>query len=377
MVTKLLRLNGEQRAKIGEYVEKWRCIALSTEKTDKKTAEEGIRLAYRELGFDQPEIVWADNPIELLQSFKSPLRTKSPEKREDPVREQIRGKLESLAWAAVCRKIHPLLREKIFKEIWEPINQSVTTITNVMERQDISLRELEQGQLDAPWLAMYDYYHNVLGIQRAACLQGHMMVAKSCGYYLPMRDICWMSKRLTAISVNDGGQLHCETKEALGYPQWKYYALNGIPMKAEYVLTPANEIKPTTILKEESADARAQLIRKAGMLKLVNHGKIIETGGYYKLIDMAPLLAPTPNWRGEMAYMPYLLMLNPSIPELYHLEGVGEECHTIEQAHAFRYKEVFKNKVVSPNGEDWWQHGDVLIYPADAITLKPFPAVIT
>jgi hypothetical protein len=381
MTAKLLQLSKEQKTEMGKYVERWKGIGLCTAPADTKAAEEGIRLIYKDAELALPEIVWMDNPFELLEARKSPLAKTipNPQGLQNSILHTIREKSEHLAWASVCRKTHPLLRNLVYETIWQSLQQAIDPITTAIHRLYNSMSELARGQFDAPWLAMYEYYQDVLQIKGVAKLQGYMMVAKATGYYLPTQDICWMCKRPTTIHMNTRGQLHCQDREALGFPGgWKHYSLNGVEMKREHILTPADKLSLSTVLGEQNVDVKAQLIRKVGVMRFVDKGKVVEESGYYKLIDMSPLLDPNPpSWRSDRSYFPYLMMLNPSVPGLYHLEGVGADCRTIKQAHAFRYKRVCDHKVFSPDGEDWYQHGDVLIYPEDAIALKPFPVVMT
>jgi hypothetical protein len=100
-------------------------------------------------------------------------------------------------------------------------------------------------------------------------------------------------------------------------------------MKLEYVMTPSEQLSPDTVLKEKSVDVRRELLRKIGVQRMKDYGKTIEQAGDYSLIDMASVFAGTP-------YAPHLLMLNPSIPDTWHLEGVSPECHSIQQAINWR-----------------------------------------
>jgi hypothetical protein len=110
---------------------------------------------------------------------------------------------------------------------------------------------------------------------------------------------------------------------------WGFYSLNGIRMKPEYVLTPAAELKPETVLKEKSVDVRRELLRKVGVIQMVSHGKVVEESGYYKLVDMSPVFT-------GIRYAPHLLMKNPSVDDTWHLEGVHPQCETIQQAINWR-----------------------------------------
>ena len=107
---------------------------------------------------------------------------------------------------------------------------------------------------------------------------------------------------------------------AMKYPDgWGFYALNGIVMKPVHVLTPANQLKPETVLNEHNIDQRRELLRKIAKERMAGHGKVIEKNDRYKPIDMAGLFKDIGLFRG-IGYAPYLLMKNPSLENTYHLE---------------------------------------------------------
>jgi hypothetical protein len=110
---------------------------------------------------------------------------------------------------------------------------------------------------------------------------------------------------------------------------WGWYALNGVIMKPEYVLTPAEKLQPDSVLKEPNVDIRRELIRKVGVQRMISYGKEIDAMGSYKLIDISPIFT-------GIRYAPYLLMKNPSLDDTWHLEGVDPECHTVQEAINWR-----------------------------------------
>ncbi|MEH1897666.1 MAG: DUF6745 domain-containing protein [Nostoc sp.] len=54
-------LTPEQEALIPVYREKWRAIALSTERIDREKAAEAVKVAYTAFGFEEPEIIFCDS----------------------------------------------------------------------------------------------------------------------------------------------------------------------------------------------------------------------------------------------------------------------------------------------------------------------------
>ena len=80
---------------------------------------------------------------------------------------------------------------------------------------------------------------------------------------------------------------------------------------------------------------------------------------------------------GGGAWGRYLRMHNPSVPELWHVEGVAWECQTVEQALRWRQPKWMRALQVSENGSDWYQQGDVVLVSENAKSIKPFPRILT
>ena len=182
----------------------------------------------------------------------------------------------------------------------------------------------------ASYFAFYDFINEVLGIKFPNQDKYNWYQKTSeIGWMYPLDSVCIISDRPESIKIRNG-RLHSENSPAIKYTDgFSVYSLNGIPMKPEYVLTPASEITPDIILGEQNVDMRRELIRKVGVQKLRDCGKPIEQVGSYQLLDMASVFA-------GIQYAPHLLMKNPSVDDTWHFEGVSSECKTIEQAINWR-----------------------------------------
>ncbi|MEH1928546.1 hypothetical protein [Nostoc sp.] len=60
------KLTPEQEALIPVYRQKWRAIALSTERIDREKASEAVKATYVLIGIEEPEIVFYDSPNAAL-----------------------------------------------------------------------------------------------------------------------------------------------------------------------------------------------------------------------------------------------------------------------------------------------------------------------
>jgi hypothetical protein len=178
--------------------------------------------------------------------------------------------------------------------------------------------------------------------QETEKLRGLWQVAQAAGWWLPHRKICWISERHDTLHRNPQGRLHKDGAMALSYPDgWGIYALNGLQMKPEYVLTRAEELSPDVILAEQNTDIRRELIRKVGverMLAKLPHRVLDKQGDYEVLsVDLGETVRDAR----------YLKMLNPSIGT-WHIEGIDPQrvCNTVEKAINWRNSHWFANAEV-------------------------------
>jgi hypothetical protein len=187
------------------------------------------------------------------------------------------------------------------------------------------------GQHDANWIGFYDYFKIVCGLSaQTERLESLKQVTENAGWFLPHKNICWITERHNVLKRNSQGRLHCDDGAALAYPEgWEIFALNGVRVKKEYAVTPAEDISPETVLSESNVDIRRELIRKVGidrMLAKLPHREL-SVRGNYRLLSI--------NLGGEATDARYLKMINPSIG-IFHLEGVPAECDTVDKALTWR-----------------------------------------
>lgn len=128
----------------------------------------------------------------------------------------------------------------------------------------------------------------------------------------------------------NGEQVHAAVGPALTWPnsEEQYFFLNDVHVHREIVETPASELDPRLILRENNVGVRREIVRKIGIERICEKlgAKRIDVQGDYEL-----LLLDLQDGRRR----PFLKMRNPSIG-VYHIEGVAPECHTVAQALAWR-----------------------------------------
>jgi hypothetical protein len=187
------------------------------------------------------------------------------------------------------------------------------------------------GQMDMFWIAYYRYPEQYLHVdygEFSKVLQLWDTLGKSCGWWYPYENICFVSDRPEQIHKK-GVQLHNDSGPAVlyrdGYALW---FLNGVDVGELIVTTPADQLDVNLILTTKNAEVRREIVRKIGIERVCDKlkARVIDTQGDYSL-----LLLDLQDGRKR----PYLKMLNPSIGT-YHIEGVPPDCDTVEKAITWR-----------------------------------------
>ena len=194
-----------------------------------------------------------------------------------------------------------------------------------------SVRDSVYGQHDAARLSFYAYFREVCGlVEQTEPLVGLFELAKSAGWALPHRNICWVSERHDAVRLNAEGRLHCDDGPALHYPDgWSIYALNGVRVPEWLVETPPTDLDARKFAELQNAEIRREFVRKVGIERIVTElgAEVLDRHGNYELLAV--------DLGGRTGKWPYLKMRNPSIG-VWHLEAVVKECATVEQALNWR-----------------------------------------
>ena len=191
------------------------------------------------------------------------------------------------------------------------------------------------------------------------------------GYVYPLRDVVVVSGRPTEIHRNGHGLHRDGGGMALSYADgWGFYALNGVQVPNWLATNRAETIAPKRLLEIGNAEVRREFVRKVGIDRICYKlgAQTLDKSGDYELLTLD---------LGDGEHRPYLKMLNPSIGT-WHVEGVARECRTVEHALKFRKPEAMRQVPVDDeNGADWFQQGDVCVWPRSAKALKSRPAILT
>jgi hypothetical protein len=191
------------------------------------------------------------------------------------------------------------------------------------------------GHFWAPQFAQAEAMH-LIGVNAIKPIE--FIVMRDCsvlGGFFPIKDFLIVGSRPSALHLTPEGLLHNEQGPAVEYADgYHLFFLNGVAMESKHVLTPAEKLRPESVLAETNVDRRRELLRKVGverMLEKLPH-RVLDKVGNYELLSVRL------SW--EIPDARYLRMLNPSIG-VWHVEGVDPSCRTVKESLKWRNSNWF------------------------------------
>ncbi len=325
MSAQLQQLTPEQEARFQEFVDKWTAIGRSTEPADRPRAERAIVALYTAKQLAPPQIIWTDSP------------------RASGLARQAMAKAEAQA--------SPGTRVQLY---------------DVASSAGAS----GYGQHDAAWLAFYDFFREACGlVTQTEPLVPLFELAQSANWWLPHEHVCWVSERPSVLHHLDG-QLHCDGGPALQYRDgFAIWALRGVRVPQWLAETSEEALDPRRMLQLDNAEVRQAFVRKVGIERICHtlQAQVVDRQDSYELLLLS---------LGDGRRRPYLKMQNPSVPEVWHVEGVPPEITTVQAALNWR-NQLTDDQIDAEHGADWYQQGDVILKPQGATKLKPQPLRLT
>ena len=343
MTVRIERLTEAQKARFPEYVERWTKIGLCTEPMDRERAKRAICSMYTNAGLSEPKVVFCGSPFGnalARDSVGNSVRASVGNSVRASVRDSVRA---SVGWNSVRDSVWASVRSSVRDSVWDSVWDSVRDSVGDSVRASVgdSVRDsvgdsnpvgdAVYGQHDAARLSFYAYFREVCGmVEQTEPLVGLFELAKSAGWALPHRDICWVSERHDIVQLNAEGRLHCDDGPAIHYPDgWSIYALNGVRVPEWLVETPTTDLDARKFAELQNAEIRREFVREVGIERIATElgAEVLDRRGEYELLAV--------DLGGRTGKWPYLKMRNPSIG-VWHLEAVTKECATVEQALNWR-----------------------------------------
>lgn len=256
---------------------------LSTEPANRPEAERGIRLAYQCAGLRPPKrIVWCGSPLNQGLRLSIPVRDK---------RMSVWDRFSASVRAGFCHNVWPGVRS-VLDSVLDSVSFSVMASLgagvwhSVWHSVGRSIND-GCGNYDAARLGVYDYFSEVLGLrEQTAKLAGLWLQAEHAGWWLPHRDICWVSERHNILRRDERGRLHCMDGPAVAYPDGRaIYAVHGVEVPA-HVIEQRDQITPKAIHKEHNVEVRRVMLEFYGFNRYLHDTQAIHSDRYGDLYEI-------------------------------------------------------------------------------------------
>jgi hypothetical protein len=366
MPKRIETLTDAQKGRFDEWVEKWRAIGLSTESANFDVAAEAVKKCYELIDRPRPIVLQMSSPfaavyggmfgVVLLQQHKEKtVAEEKPKAKTDPLR------------AAIEAEVIRQLSEHI-----EIDDELVMFAKANMKDQIKNWTHYRGGNLWASWYAYISFFRDVCdweneGLEAFGYDEQYALNAGWCWYG---DDIAAIADRPAELHFSADNQLHYDRgPAALWRDGWAIWSLNGVRVPQWLVETSAEKLEPKQIVDIDNAEVRREFVRKVGVDRIcykLSNGPI-DVEGDYELHRFVVVTGR--EWT-------YLKMLNPSVPEVWHLEGVPNACNTVAAALAWR-NSLSPDKIDDENGADWYQQGDVILRPVGTKKFKSKPVILT
>ncbi len=305
------KLTPEQKALIPVYRDKWRQIALSTERIDRAKAESAIKAAYIANGKPEPEVqfysspcvVWKSLSCYWLHSYGNRLRAIAGL----PLTEIPENQLESYELGKRLFKLNPLAGVDFssFPSLQKPLeleshfeNLVPRSLIEQLDRQSRSIIEgapvytgdffietmtgmenfvLQQRfclwtrpEVLAGDAAFLDFGFSVLNYpyerEKWEILQELIV---SCGWIYSYEKTCIVCDRPIKLSFDSQDRLHAEGKPAIQFADgWGLYSYHGITLPEKYGVVPPKEWQSQWVLQEHNSEFRRALIQGIGYVRV-------------------------------------------------------------------------------------------------------------
>ncbi len=283
----ITNLTPEQIAKFPEYVEKWTAIGLCTDPADRPKAEIAINKCYQLAGLTPPKkIVWCDSPLSQAithsilkdEKIQKELQVKF---KTQSVRASVRDSVWTSVWASVGDSVGASVKDSVRDSVGASVGASVKDSVWASVRASVrdSVRASVYGQHDASWLSFYNYFNKECGLyEETKLLDGLIELAESAGWWLPCKDICFVSERHSMLNRDNEGRLHNTNGPAFMYPDgFCGYYYHGVKVP-EFVITEPNKITPQLIDQESNIEVRRVMLQIYGEERYL-------TAGNYEVLD--------------------------------------------------------------------------------------------
>lgn len=332
---KITELTANQTAMMKEFVDKYTAISFQTGKINRENASKYAEKLYKLFNKPSPTTIIVSGPIQAW------ITTMLLEMTTDMTKIPKSAK-KSFTKPVICDAISNIL-EQLDEKSRKTIANKIKKIERAFgDEIDFDFTRFSLPYLDGQFLAYYIAwvkYFEAIGVKITidySIIEDQLQF----GPVWPLNEFCIISERIKECNVKNNG-IHKEGGPAVEfYDGTRVWALNGVRVPQWLAESKWNEIDCNEFAKITNAEVRREFVRKVGVERLCTQlgTKVLDKQGDYELHEI-DLLGATGKW-------PYLKMLNPSIG-VWHMECVGKECKTVNEALTWRNQSDSRPEVLT------------------------------
>ena len=283
----LFPLHGE---KWRVYNEKWKAIALSTDRIDRDKASEAVRKTYALIKQPEPKVLFSDSPYRVIETvYESGLNSLGYKLDREIDIHLIQPLTNSLV-----RSSHRYLLNGT-SELW---NHHSNQFSRQMLREPglPTVISIDSGE----WLhyaCVFDFCYSVLNCNCDLGLWNIFQdLVKNCAWIYPFENACIVCDRPTKISFDSEERLHAEGELAVEFADGNgIYSNHGVTLPEKYGIPP-HKWPAKWLLEEYNTELRRVLIQVIGYSRIAQElqAKQLDTWQEYALLkidcaDVEPL----------------------------------------------------------------------------------------
>lgn len=369
--TKMKKLTPEQEALIPVYRDKWRQIALSTERIDRAKAESAIKAAYIANGKPEPEVQFYSSPCVVWKSlwcyWQHYYGNRLRETAGLPLTEIPENQLESYELGKRLFKFNPLagvhfssftslqrpleleshfenlvprsLIEQLYRQCQSiiegaPVYNGHFFLETMMSIENLALQQRfcfwTRPEVLACDAAFLDFSFSVLNYpydrEKWEILQELIV---SCGWIYSCKKTCLVCDRPIKLSFDSQDRLHAEGKPAIQFADgWGFYSHHGITLPEKYGAVPPQEWQSQWVLQEHNSEFRRALIQGIGYVRVCEELQATELDSWaeYTLLKIDEVIDDS---KGQPFY---LLKMNCPSTGFIHAMRVPPDMRSAREA---------------------------------------------
>jgi len=291
-MSRIETLTPEQETLIPVYRDKWKQIALSTERIDRQKATEAVKAAYAALGKKKPEIIICESPYTGMW--------KCLHLREQPyLGRQMWGKL----WMQLLKQLEvPLIRQleaQLAQQLFRRFEEQLLRHVQMCEVEEPLRLRLSQVLLNVQhdcinpdvWAnsgSMFEVCISVLNCDRDQnAWEAFQLLGESSSWIYPFEKTCIVCDRPKKLSFDSENRLHAQGEPAIEFAdEYRLYCYHGETLPEKYGALHPHEWRSQFLLEELNAQVRRVLIQAISYKRICQELEAVELDSWqeYSLI---------------------------------------------------------------------------------------------